>query len=77
MSYFPTDLITTEEAAVLLRFDQTKHPAKNAWQYLTRHDVPVYRRGRRLLVSRASLLHELRDAADAHAKARQKRGGAR
>jgi hypothetical protein len=72
------DLITTEEAAVLLGYDRTKHPIQNTWRYLTTHDVPVYRRGkRRILVSRASLLHELREAAEDHAKARQKRRAAR
>jgi hypothetical protein len=77
MSYFPDDLITTAEAAQLLGMGDSKHPATNCSRYLAKWQVPVYRRGGRILVSRASLLHELRDAADAHAKARQKRRATR
>ncbi|HVZ21637.1 MAG TPA: hypothetical protein VG871_11270 [Vicinamibacterales bacterium] len=77
MTLFPDDLISTREAADLLDLGRTKFPARNCWRYLMKYDVPVYRRGGRILVSRTSLLNELREAADEHAKARQQRGGAR
>jgi hypothetical protein len=77
MTPFPDDLITTAEAAKLLGMGDTKHPAGNCSRYLAKWQVPVYRRGNRVLVSRASLLHELREAAEDHAKARQKRRAAR
>jgi hypothetical protein len=77
MTPFPDDLITTAEAAKLLGMGGSKHPAANCSRYLAKWQVPVYRRGGRILVSRASLLHELREAAEDHAKARQKRRAAR
>lgn len=69
------DLITTARAAELLGFTETKHPLKNLWAYLRRHDIPVSYRGRRLLVSAFSLRTQMQAdtrAANVRAAARRR-----
>jgi hypothetical protein len=71
------DLITTAEVARLLHFEGTKHPLKNVSHYLLTHDVPVYRRGHRVLVSRHALLSEMAEASTRRNKVRQQRARAK
>jgi hypothetical protein len=71
------DLITTAQAAELLGLADTARPMGNVSRYLRRYDIPTYRRGRRILVSRHALLSEMAEESVRRNKARQQRARAK